>query len=116
LLPEEATLFHPSLSLCLELVAKIYYRHLMKLDNAIGTGRNMEWESKFDIDRYLRKKYIAVMPYYPVLNGSSECIYKQKHHPSYVGEPTEEHVHKFIGRIILSKCIYCLVRIINTTA
>ncbi len=96
----EGTLSSPSLSLCLELVSKLIYRHVLLRDGCVGSRRNKEWEEKFDIDNFLEKRYITVMPFNPVSVGPT--IYSQRQFRTHVNVPSFEHIHRFF-RFIFTK-------------
>eukprot|EP01084_Bolivina_argentea_P052306 96079_1 len=91
----EGTLHSPSLSLCLELVSKLYHRHILLRDGVHESRRDMEWEDKFDIDNFLAKRYNTYMTY-PLIHMGGPYIFKQQRKRSKIKLPSFETINQFL--------------------
>merc|ERR1712228_68103 len=91
----EGSLHSPSLSLCLELVSKLYHRHITLRDGCHESRRDIKWEERFDIDNFLSKRYDTFMTY-PLLYIGGPMIFKQQRRRSKVKCPSFETINTFL--------------------
>mmetsp|Transcript_8645 Transcript_8645/g.14215 ORF Transcript_8645/g.14215 Transcript_8645/m.14215 type:complete len:481 (-) Transcript_8645:238-1680(-) len=91
----EGSLHSPSLSLCLQLVSKLYHRHITLRDGCHESRRDVEWEEKFDIDNFLAKRYDTFMTY-PLMSIGGATIFKQQRKRSKVNTPTLDTINTFL--------------------
>ena len=96
---QDGTLQSPSITLCIELVSKLFYRHILFRDGSPGSRRNMEWEYKFDIDNFLSRKYNIVMPFNPISVCAAPYVIKQSKQRSQCYRPSLSHIIKFVTQI-----------------
>eukprot|EP01083_Nonionella_stella_P023947 66250_1 len=90
----EGTLHSPSLSLCLELVSKLYHRHVILMDGVHESRRDTVWEEKFDVDNFLPKRYDTFMAS-PLLCIGGPIVFTQQRRRSKVSQPTVKIINTF---------------------
>lgn len=108
----EGSLHSPSLSLCLELVSKLYHRHILLRDGCHASRRDTKWESKFDIDHFLVKQYETFMPF-SLLSIGGPLIFKQHRKRSAVVMPTFETINAFLIGIFKRLHLNCESSIVS---
>ena len=91
----EGSLHSPSLSLCLELVSKIYHRHIILRDGCHESRRDLKWEDRFDIDNFLSERYDTLTAF-PFLYIGGPTIFAQQRRRSKVKCPSLETINAFL--------------------
>lgn len=96
----DGTFHSPSLPLCLELVSKLYYRHILLHDSCQNESQHdFQWEEKFDIDNYLPTKYSTILPFTFVNIISSSMIYFQQKQKCQIGQTSHSKINIFLSKI-----------------
>ena len=94
----EGTLHSPSLLLCLELVSKLFYRHIILNDGCIKSEKNIVIENKFNIDNFLSSKYRSYILYSGMIYGMP-TILTQKKQGYKCGKPRYISINNFLTGI-----------------
>lgn len=94
----EGSLHSPSLTLCLELVSKLYHRHILLRDGCHQSRRNMQWEEKFDVDNFIPREYETMMVY-PLCYIGGPIIFHQERKRSKVSIPRFGTINTFLVSI-----------------
>jgi len=94
------SIIKPCLEDNLNLVAKVFHRHISKADGYTKKDKNKILESKFDIDNFISKKYRSSLAVLTVNCGGA--VYSQRRKLALCAVPTVKHIRKFLG-LIFSK-------------
>lgn len=94
------SIIKPCLEDNLNLVAKVFHRHISKADGYTKKDKNVVLESKFDIDNFISKKFRSSIAILTVNCGGA--VYSQRRKLALCAVPTVKHIRKFLG-LIFSK-------------
>jgi len=94
------SIIKPCLEDNLNLVAKVFHRHISKADGYTKKDKNIILESKFDIDNFISKKFRSSLAVMTVNCGGT--VYSQRRKLALCAVPTVKHIRKFLG-LIFSK-------------
>jgi len=72
------SIINPSLQSNLSLVAKVFHRHILHSGGFLAGDKNVELETKFDIDNFISKSYRVSMARLPMQYGGVFFIQKRK--------------------------------------
>jgi len=72
------SILNPSLENNLNLVAKVFHRHILHSAGPLHNDQNEDLQTKFDIDNFIPKKYSVAMVVLPMQYGGMFSVQKRK--------------------------------------